>query len=103
MTEWQIGILCTLAGLIMSFCFSLLTYRRNEKNDIENQGEGRGVLQSDVGYIKAGIDDLKRENKAVNIKIDAISERVTRIEESCKQAHKRIDEMKESEYAKGEF
>ncbi len=98
MTEWQIGILCTLAGLVMSFVFSFLTHRRNEKRDIENMSEGRGVLQSDVGYIKAGIDDLKRENKAVNIKIDNISERVTRIEESCKQAHKRIDELKETDY-----
>ena len=98
MTEWQIGILCTLAGLVMSFVFSFLTHRRNEKRDIENMSEGRGVLQSDVGYIKAGIDDLKRENKTVNIKIDNISERVTRIEESCKQAHKRIDELKETDY-----
>ncbi len=98
MTEWQIGILCTLAGLVMSFAFSFLTHRRNEKRDIESMSEGRGVLQSDVGYIKAGIDDLKRENKAVNMKIDNISERVTRIEESCKQAHKRIDELKETDY-----
>ena len=98
MTQWQTGILCTLAGLVMSFIFSLLTHRRNEKNDIESASEGRGVLQSDIGYIKAGIDDLKRENKAVNIKIDAISERVTRVEESCKQAHKRIDELKETDY-----
>ena len=102
MSQWQIGILCTLAGIFISFCFSLLTYRRNEKQDLENEGAGRGVLQSDVGYIKAGVDDLKRENKAVNLKIDAISERVTRIEESCKQAHKRIDEMKDID-CKGDF
>ncbi len=102
MREWQIGILCTLAGLFMSFSFSLLAYRRNEKHDLENEGEGRGVLQSDVGYIKAGVDDLKRENKAVNVKVDAISERVTRVEESCKQAHKRIDEIKECDL-KGDF
>ncbi len=98
MTEWQTGLICTLAGLVMSFVFSLLTHRRNEKNDLKNAGEMRGVLQSDVGYIKAGVDDLKRENKATNLKIDTVSERVTRVEESCKQAHKRIDELKENEY-----
>ncbi len=98
MTEWQIGIICTGAGLVMSFVFSLLTHRRNEKNDLKNASESRGVMQSDIGYIKAGIDDLKRENKAVNLKIDNVSERVTRMEESCKQAHKRIDEIKENEY-----
>ena len=98
MTEWQLGIICTGAGLVMSFVFSLLTHSRNEKNDLKNASLSRGVLQSDVGYIKAGIDDLKNENKAVNKKIDTVSERVTRIEESCKQAHKRIDELKETEY-----
>ncbi len=98
MSQWQIGIFCTVSSLIISFVFSLLTHRRNEKNDSLHAGEGRGVLQSDVGYIKAGVDDLKRENRAVNLKIDSISERVTRIEESCKQAHKRIDEIKETEH-----
>lgn len=98
MTQWQVGILCTVTSIILSFIFSILTHRRNTKNDSEIVGEGRGVLQSDVGYIKAGIDDLKRENKAVNIKLDSIFERVTRVEESCKQAHKRIDEIKETEH-----
>lgn len=98
MTQWQVGILCSVTGIILSLIFSVLTHRRNTKNDSENAGEGRGVLQSDVGYIKAGIDDLKRENRAVNLKIDNISERVTRVEESCKQAHKRIDEIKENEH-----
>lgn len=96
--QWQIGLLCTVTGIIVSFVFSLLSHRRSIKRDNESAGEGRGVLQSDIGYIKAGIDDLKRENRAVNLKLDNISERVTRVEESCKQAHKRIDEIKETEH-----
>ena len=98
MTQWQIGILCTISGIFISLFFSVLTYKRNVKKDSENTGEGRGVLQSDIGYIKAGIDDLKRENRAVNLKLDSISERVTRVEERCKQAHKIIDEIKETEH-----
>lgn len=98
MTQWQIGIFCTVISIVISLVFSLLSHKRNVKKDSESAGEGRGVLQSDVGYIKAGIDDLKRENRAVNLKLDSISERVTRVEESCKQAHKRIDEIKETEH-----
>ncbi len=92
MNRWQIGILFTAAGLVVSLVFSLLSYKRNTKNDTQTESEIKGVLQSDIGYIKAGIDDLKNENRAVNLRLDSISERVTRVEESCKQAHKRIDE-----------
>ncbi|MBQ7957557.1 MAG: hypothetical protein IJ279_05910 [Clostridia bacterium] len=98
MTQWLAGIFCTVTSILVSLVFSLLSHKRNMKKDSESQGEGRGVLQSDIGYIKAGIDDLKRENRAVNLKLDNISERVTRVEESCKQAHKRIDEIKETEH-----
>lgn len=98
MTQWLAGIFCTVTSILVSLVFSLLSHKRNLKKDSESAGEGRGVLQSDIGYIKAGIDDLKRENRAVNLKLDSISERVTRVEESCKQAHKRIDEIKETEY-----
>lgn len=100
MTQWQVGIICTIISIILTLIFSVLNHKRNSRNDSETVGEGRGVLQSDVGYIKAGVDDLKRENRAVNAKLDIISERVTRVEESCKQAHKRIDEVKETEVCK---
>lgn len=92
MTQWLTGIIITALSVLISFIFSSLAYKRNIKNDTRNESETKGVLQSDIGYIKAGIDDLKRENKAVNIRLDSISERLTRVEESCKQAHKRIDE-----------
>jgi hypothetical protein len=49
---------------------------------------------SDIGYIKAGVDDLKTQNRENSVKIGNLNERVTRVEESCKQAHHRIDELK---------
>ena len=98
MTHFETGLVCTVLSLVFSVVFSIITHRRNAHKDIENEGTGRGVLQSDIGYIKAGIDDLKNENRAVNRKLEAIAERVTRVEESCKQAHKRIDEIKETEH-----
>lgn len=69
-----------------------LTLRRKGKKDTEHAGEARGVMASDIGYIKAGVDDLKRESRETRNEVRVLSERVTRCEESCKQAHKRIDE-----------
>lgn len=52
-------------------------------------------MQSDISYIKNRTDDVLLEQKDTNKSINALSERVTRVEESAKQAHKRIDKVEE--------
>lgn len=79
-----------LFGLVMT----VLSYRDKKKKDAEESGSDRGVMASDLGYIKAGIDDLKQEHREDRQRMDAIQERVTRCEESTKQAHHRIDEIR---------
>lgn len=79
------------AGVLISW----LALMRKSKKDTEKYGESRGVMASDIGYIKAGVDDLKRESRETRASVCELAERVTRCEESCKQAHKRIDEMHE--------
>ena len=84
-----ITVSCTALGVF----FSWLAFARKNKKDSEKDGESRGVLASDIGYIKAGVDDLKRESRETRKEVHDVSERVTRCEESVKQAHKRIDEI----------
>ena len=79
---------CTAIGVLISW----LAFSRKNKKDLEKDGESRGVLASDIGYIKAGVDDLKRESRETRQEVRTLSDRVTRCEESAKQAHKRIDE-----------
>ena len=71
---------------------SWTAFTRKSKKDTEKVGEHKGVLASDIGYIKAGVDDLKRESRETRRDIGDLSTRITRVEESCKQAHNRIDE-----------
>jgi hypothetical protein len=72
---------------------SWLVFSKQKKKDTEKVGEDRGVMASDIGYIKAGVDDLKRETRETRHDMGELSTRVARCEESCKQAHKRIDEI----------
>ncbi|MFC0392431.1 hypothetical protein [Paenibacillus mendelii] len=51
------------------------------------------MLRNDVDYIKRGIDDVRFEQRERGRRFDALSERVTRVEESAKQAHKRLDRL----------
>ena len=84
----------SLGGVIVSFLFGYLGYRRGKREDWSFRGETKGTILSDIGYIKAGVDDLKREQKDTLSRLAELGERLSRCEESCKQAHKRIAELK---------
>ena len=75
---------------------SWIAFQRQRKKDSESDGKDRGYLASDIGYIKAGVDDLKRESRDTRSDVEHLAIDVARCEESCKQAHKRIDEVIES-------
>lgn len=95
MTETQKSLLIAAISVLVTFVFSYLAFWRSSKKDHEGSGESRGVMMSEIGYIKAGIDDLKKDNSEIRRKIDDHETRLARVEESSKQAHKRIDELKE--------
>lgn len=76
------GVICTIFG-------TLLGYR----NGIKKEGNAEGTLQSDIGYIKANLEDIKNEQRKFNTLHYELSERVGRVEESAKSAHHRIDAL----------
>ena len=81
---------------LLTTIITLVAVVRQTKGRERNEGHERGSVASDIGYIKAGVDDLKRESRETRSTVSDISERITRVEESTKQAHKRIDELKSS-------
>ncbi len=94
MSTFAISTLCTIAGIALTALFSYIAYQRAQRKENKEEGENKGVMMSDIGYIKAGVDDLKREQRETAASVGRLSERITRVEESTKQAHKRIDELK---------
>lgn len=51
------------------------------------------------GYIRKGVDDIRIDLKANERQMIVLGERITRVEESSKQAHKRLDALeKEMNY-----
>ena len=92
MTNWipLITLLSGVAGVLIAW----LSLAHARRKDSAEEGHSRGTMASDIGYIKAGVDDLKRETKEQQATVGSLAQRVTRCEESCKQAHHRIDEWK---------
>ncbi len=51
---------------------------------------------TEIGYIKSGIDDIKAEQREQRNTNTQFLERLTAVEASAKQAHKRIDRIEEN-------
>ena len=59
--EWQ-----TILSIVSSACaiiFGYLAFSRNKKTDDANEGKKDGVVLTELGYIKSGVDDIKRKQE----------------------------------------
>ena len=63
----------------------LCHYKRNHRVDSENEGRESGTLLTEIGYIKAGVDDIKRKQEKQDERHLEIISRVTAVEQSAKQ------------------
>lgn len=93
--NWSVAI--GIIGGICSIAFSYIAYQKGAKRDSKDDGRTSGALMSDVGYIKAGVDDLKRKQEVTDQRHYALVERVAVVEASSKQAHLRIDKVENKE------
>ncbi len=89
--EWNIvvGVVCTVLGAILSYVAS----SRNKTKDDKSEGQQTGVVLTELGYIKGGIDDLKAENREQRKVNTEVYSRLSAVESSAKQAHHRIDRL----------
>lgn len=90
MVEIVFGVSGMVVGVIGVVC-SLVAMGRNRSADDKSNGKESGVVLTELGYIKAGVDDLKRDNRDIKGDLKKLDERITRNEESTKHAHDRIN------------
>jgi len=86
--------LISIVSMVFGMIISYMKWRKYNDKDIKLDAAGNGELRADIGYIKRGVEDIKLDLKAQENRYSELSERVTRVEESTKSAHKRIDEIK---------
>lgn len=86
-----LGVIGTVSGII----FAYLGYNRGVKMQCKDEGIDSGELKANITYIRSGVDDIKIDLKAQERRVGDLSERVIRVEESNKNAHQRIDEIKD--------
>lgn len=87
--EWT--VLVSIAAAVSGIILGWTSRTRSFRQDLIQEAGADALQRADVDYIKRGVDDIRLEQRAQAQRVDVLSERVTRVEESAKQAHKRID------------
>lgn len=87
--EWTVlvSLGCALAGVLLT----ALAQRHARSREATRAGRDDGALRADLDYLKRGVDEIRleqREQAKTNIELLT---RITRVESSASQAHKRLD------------
>lgn len=85
-------------GTVCAIVFGFLAFRRNDKSDNAEHGRKDGVLLTEVGYIKAGVDRIERRQDKQDEQHIEVVQRLSAVESSAKQAHHRIDRIEGKEH-----
>lgn len=85
----SIGLICTMAGAAIAF----LSFIKSSKKDTQKETSNSVRVEAKLDYVAKGVDDIRLDMKDHSRQIKDISERLTRVEESSKSAHHRIDSM----------
>ncbi|OLN21728.1 hypothetical protein BTO30_13405 [Domibacillus antri] len=86
-----VGLVCTVVGVLLG----ILTFGRNRDKDIRQDAADAATIRTKLDHISSGVDSIRVDFKATVQRVEDLTERVTRVEESAKQAHKRLDNMGE--------
>lgn len=92
MTTTWLSVL-SVVSTVCAIYFGYKAYARNRDTDVKEDAKDNATLLTEIGYIKANTDEIKAEQKEQRkTNLDFLT-RLTAVEESVKQAHKRIDEI----------
>jgi hypothetical protein len=93
MNELSIPLLCTIIGALLG----IVGYIKTSKKDTKEEAGNAVRVEAKLDYVAKGVDDIRLDMKDHSRQIKDISERLTRVEESTKSAHHRIDGIEKGE------
>lgn len=85
----QVGLLCSVFGFLLAY----LTFMIARDKQVKTEAIENGVIKTKLDTISTGVSNIQIDIKANERRLTELSERMIRVEESSKQAHKRIDSL----------
>lgn len=93
----DLGYVIGIIGSVAAIVFGYAAFSRNKKADMADDAKHDATVLTEIGYIKANTDEIKAEQKEQRKTNTEFVTRLTAVEVSAKQAHKRIDNLEEKE------
>lgn len=67
-------------GTVGSVTLAYLAFMRNRRQDESGRGQHSGTILTEIGYIKSGIDDIKKRQEQQDSRYLALLERLAVLE-----------------------
>lgn len=90
----EVAFLISGVSVVFAIYSGLANLRRNKTTDDKNDASELTTVIVKLENIGTGITEIKSEMTNVKNDIKENRERIIKVEESSKQAHKRLDELK---------
>lgn len=85
----------SMLGVIVAIYLGFKNSKRDDTQDSTKIEKELTKLSATMDNVRDGVDDIRIEFRSQQNQINNLSERVVRVEESDKSAHKRIDKIEE--------
>ena len=87
-----VSVVSIVAG-VFGILFGIIGWTRNVKQDSSTEARQDATILTELGFLKAGVEDVKAKLDKQDERYLDLSERITAVEASAKQAHKRLDDF----------
>lgn len=93
----EIALLISIVSVAFSVYNIVKNAKRNDTKDIESRATESAVLNVKLDQIGSDVRDIKYDITSVKSSVQGLAERMIKVEESVKQAHRRINDITEKE------
>lgn len=92
MAELIFGVVGVVTGLAGMFC-AIIVASRNKKKDDKTEGKEDGVLMTEIGYIKKGVDGIEQKFEKLENQYIDLAMQLAEMKGDIKRFNKRIETL----------
>lgn len=89
----EVALLISLVSVAFSIFFGLKNSKRTDVKDIEERVKENTKINFKLDAIATSIQEVKSEVSSLKDEMQTHNDRIIKVEESAKQAHKRLDSI----------
>lgn len=83
----------SLCASMSSIIFALVAFKKSERQEHKKEGKNKGIILSDIGYIKACVDRVEKNLNKVDERYQDVVERLAKVEEATSNMKRQVDTL----------